>query len=621
MNPPTSTNLPDAMRYRLGSLPLQLLALMAIPLLAFLTMIAFGGVTLHRVATRDLVSQRDVRLVRGVAASLSERLDQQVDTLARLAGEVQEGASADEVIGNLGYWPDTIFDAGLAFYDDEQNVLGASPQAHRWHASPAILDGLRQAEIGDGPVFIPLIQDGQNITRVVVIAPSQQGTYQPDSDFRVFATGVISLQTLGLNDVLVSLQNTNNTIVYLIDEQGQIIYHSDPTQVGMQVPDLSYVREMQSGASGANYHPGDDGGEVLTAFAPVSVAGWSLAQEDQWENVISPALRYAQIAPLLLLPGLLIATAVLYFLLRQVVLPLRNLENRATGLAWGDFYSIEEPVGGVAEIRRLQGAMKHMAARIKRDQESLRYYIGAITQAQEDERARLARELHDHMVQSLIVLGHREQLLKRYLNGDPAGDEVLKDLRKKTQEAVDDLRRIIRAMRPIYLEEFGLVPALEMLARENSEADLPITFKTSGRRRRLEPEQEMALYRVAQEALNNARRHSAATRVTLEAHFRNDEILVRIADDGIGFEVPQDRISDRSDGMHFGLMGMYERADLIGGRLDIQSDEDEGTSVALTVPLKPSRSRMSTPRVVMTQRWDPDANGNPEPEAAAASEG
>jgi signal transduction histidine kinase len=185
------------------------------------------------------------------------------------------------------------------------------------------------------------------------------------------------------------------------------------------------------------------------------------------------------------------------------------------------------------------------------------------------------------MIQALIALDHRSQVLKRYLNDDPAGQDVLAEVRGMTAEAIEDLRRIIRAMRPIYLEDFGLVPALEVLARDcSASGDADVHFEKEGMPHRLPPEQEMTLYRVAQEALNNARRHSDASKIWLKVRFEPEEVIVSIRDNGVGFRAPK-QVTDLPRNGHFGLIGMFERAELAGANLRIDSAPGRGTTITI----------------------------------------
>jgi two-component system, NarL family, sensor histidine kinase UhpB len=148
------------------------------------------------------------------------------------------------------------------------------------------------------------------------------------------------------------------------------------------------------------------------------------------------------------------------------------------------------------------------------------------------------------------------------------------------------VRRVIHDLRPIYLEDLGLAPAIEMLTQSLPQADrLAATCTIEGETRRLAPEHELAVYRIVQEALNNVVKHARAQHVQVHLRF-SDALVVSIHDDGVGFAMP-DRVDALTERGHFGLIGMRERAELIGARLVIHSSPGQGTTVELTAPPNP----------------------------------
>jgi len=202
---------------------------------------------------------------------------------------------------------------------------------------------------------------------------------------------------------------------------------------------------------------------------------------------------------------------------------------------------------------------------------------------------RLARELHDDTIQAVIALKQRVQLAQKSVK-DQNGRQSLKELETLAEQTIENLRRLTRALRPIYLEDLGLVTALDMLARETSQANhLEVDFQQSGQECRMSREVELALYRIAQEALNNVVHHAKAKRAVLHIAFEK-EIKLELTDDGIGFSVPKSP-TDFAPSGHFGLLGMRERADLIGARLEVRSEAGRGTrlSVRLAVPSDKSK--------------------------------
>jgi signal transduction histidine kinase len=300
--------------------------------------------------------------------------------------------------------------------------------------------------------------------------------------------------------------------------------------------------------------------------------------EDAWRIATDPILELTLLAPLVLIPPLLFAVAALWFAAKQIVQPLQELEARAAALSWGDFETIQGPVGGISEIRHLQTELIEMSRKVKAAQEGLHDYIGAITSAQEEERTRLARELHDDTIQAVIALKQRVQLAQKSIK-DTNGRQSLKELESLAEQTIENLRRLTRALRPIYLEDLGLVTALEMLARETSQNHpLSVEFQKTGLERRLSRDEELSLYRIAQETLNNVVKHAGATRAEVNIFFEDSEIQMEVRDNGKGFIVPNSPTEFAPNG-HFGLLGVHERADLIGARLEIESALGRGTRV------------------------------------------
>lgn len=318
---------------------------------------------------------------------------------------------------------------------------------------------------------------------------------------------------------------------------------------------------------------------VVIAVGSVAIHQEAMRAElpaDTWKTATDPALELTLVAPLVLIPPLLFAVGALWFASKQIIQPLQKLEIKAAALAWGDFEAIKDSVGGISEVQHLQLELTEMSRKVRASQDGLRDYIGAITSAQEDERLRLARELHDDTIQSVIALKQRMQLAQTSVK-DQNSRRTLSELETLSEQTIENLRRMTRALRPIYLEDLGLVTALEMLARETSQNNaINIDFQKSGEEQRLSLEVELALYRIAQEALNNVVRHSQAKHADLHILFGEKETKLEVSDNGIGFDMPKSPTDFAPNG-HFGLLGIRERADLIGARLEVESAPGRGT--------------------------------------------
>lgn len=210
-----------------------------------------------------------------------------------------------------------------------------------------------------------------------------------------------------------------------------------------------------------------------------------------------------------------------------------------------------------------------------------------VVAAQEDERKRLARELHDQTGQTLAGLAMGLHSVNDLMQSNPqlAGKRV-RELEVLSAGAVEDLRSMIDDLRPAQLDDLGLVPALrEMAEQVAARSGMQVRLNPSEPRRRLEPVVETTLYRLAQEALNNAARHSHATRATITLKFSARDVTLDIRDDGVGF-VPSAVVSPQAPRRAWGLLGMQERVRLVGGSLDIRSAPGKGTRLTAQIPIE-----------------------------------
>jgi signal transduction histidine kinase len=221
----------------------------------------------------------------------------------------------------------------------------------------------------------------------------------------------------------------------------------------------------------------------------------------------------------------------------------------------------------------------------KRAEDNLRHHLQEITRAQEDERKRIARELHDDTAQVLGSLSRQLDNFVRKKHGF-APNEVffLKDLQAQLNQGVRGVHRFVQDLRPSLLDDLGLIPALRSLVKGLQESDgLTTDLKVLGRERRFSPEVELLLFRVVQEAVNNIRKHAQASEAQLVIDFGEDRIKVTINDNGRGFELLE-RIDDFVRSGKLGLAGMQERVGLLDGNLKVKSTPGKGTTLTIVVP-------------------------------------
>ncbi|MEN8614145.1 PAS domain S-box protein [Dehalogenimonas sp. THU2] len=219
-------------------------------------------------------------------------------------------------------------------------------------------------------------------------------------------------------------------------------------------------------------------------------------------------------------------------------------------------------------------------------QDNMRYYVQEVIRAQEDERKRVARELHDEVSPSLLLLIQRIDAIvsNSRLKLSDGMKQKMEDLRVQTVEALESTRRIAQDLRPRILDDLGLIPALEWMAdnlikKQGIEARVMV----KGQEQALSSEVQLLLFRIVQEAPNNIRKHSEASQVEITVTYGVEKTVVSIADNGKGFSLPQ-RVSDLAAMGKLGLAGMQERAQLIGGHISLKSDPGHGTVVTIEVP-------------------------------------
>ena len=550
----------------------QLFAVTVLPLTLLLLFIAFGGVNMHQQDMRTLVGERDERAVQSAAAALQSELHHRVATITSMAVLASEDISFKDIFATTNDLAKD-FNGGIAFLNTDGHLIEKTDNDRFWGWVSQNPNLIKLASSSDlEPVFSDPILDPSSDQLFVIIS-----AYSDSRD--VIVAGAFSPEALASETLTPTYPAGSHVTIYLLDDSRRLLFVSGTLEQESLEADHPGVKEALSGKSGVLYVK-KEATEHVVAYSPIEATGWALITEEEWEMVISPSLQLTQMAPLVMVPAFILALIAIWFGAKQIVQPLQKLESKAAALAWGDFEAIKESVGGISEVQHLQMELTEMSRKVQAAQEGLHDYIGAITSAQEEERARLARELHDDTIQAVIALKQRVQLAQRSVK-DQNGKQSLKELENLAEQTIENLRRLTRALRPIYLEDLGLVTALEMLAREISQVNsLIVDFQKTGNERRLSREVELSLYRIAQEALNNVAKHSGATRADLSIRYSDSEITLMISDNGHGFVAPASPTEFAPNG-HFGLLGIHERADLIGARLGIESTQGQGTRIEI----------------------------------------
>lgn len=525
----------------LRSLRTQILLWTILPLAIILIGTAYLGVNSHQGAMRELVAERDGVLARVSAARISELLTDRTRDLTNL------DASRPET------WDMKVFDGGVALFDTRGSIVNALPSSELWEA--------RRVKVPHtGEFSAPFFENGAWL--VLFARPLPEG----------IIVGAIRLPAF---DTLAP-----RGTAFLVNQQGKIIAHPDSLRVGSDFSMHAGIAQVMRGETGATFHYDPNGAELVVGYAPIAPTGWGLLIDEPWQEVVAPMFQYTVLLPVILVLVALVALGAIYFGVRNVIRPLENLAQAAQRIAFGDYQAAARRVGGVREIEELRETLNSMAEQVSAAQAAMQTYIVAITHSQEDERKHLARELHDDTIQALIAVQQRIEMAQRVLHRDPAlAASKLAELKELTTDAIEHVRGFVRDLRPTYLDELGLIPALETIAREAN-----ARFSVQGEEQRLDAERELVLFRVTQEALRNTGKHARATEVEVTLKFAMDEVTVAIQDNGVGFDAPASSNAFARAG-HFGLMGMQERAQLFGGSVYVKSERGKGTKVVAYIPI------------------------------------
>jgi len=422
----------------------------------------------------------------------------------------------------------------------------------------------------------------------------------------------------------------------LVDQTGKILASTRHARVGMQSDHqatfASLIQTRRTTVSTCHdCHAGSTSSlrqrEVLV-FAPLTRAPWGITIRQNEDEVFASVHQLQQ--RIFVLMGIMLAGALglVYLTTRSIITPVQALTAATQRIAAGD---LDTPLAihGEDEIGMLARSFDTMRARVKqsiaeiqmwnreldarvqertracqeaqqqlselyeelRRKERARHeLLRRVFTAQEEERKRISRELHDETCQVLTGLAYAlDQAIET--SAHPEFRSQLEQMRTLVTTALREIQHIILNLRPTMLDHLGLIPAVRWYAESRLESiGIRFILREQGEPVRLLPAVETALFRVTQEAINNIARHSRATRAECTLHFTPTCVQVSIKDNGKGFD-PQQVFSSSDHRRGLGLLGMQERMSAIGGQVEIDSMPGEGTTVRLTVPLTPAEEK------------------------------
>jgi signal transduction histidine kinase len=380
--------------------------------------------------------------------------------------------------------------------------------------------------------------------------------------------------------------NPDVRYAFVIGPQGQVLAHTfgDGFPAG-----LLELQTVAPDAHHASIRIETEEGPIWDTAVPIfgkqaGVARVGLSERAMRQTIDSVTGQLLLTAAMISVIGITAAALLTWMLTRPIV----QLARAAQAVGHGDLAQhvpswADDEIGELARAFNWMIGALRQAATERAEREQLRaLYVNGVIAAQEDERRWIARELHDSTSQSLTTLLVGLRTL-RDGSSDPAVHQHAEDLRTIAGHALDEVRTLARHLRPSVLDDLGLAAAIERYVADCRQRNaLPIDMVISGLAdERLPPEIETALYRIVQEALTNIVRHAHARAASVFIERRGTQVRAIIEDDGIGFDVSA---LTHAEG-HLGLHGIRERAELLGGRLTIETEPGLGTSLFVELPL------------------------------------
>jgi signal transduction histidine kinase len=554
----------------LNSLRVQLVLWIALPVAVSLLAISMAEIQGHEQAMTQMVQQQTDLVARSLGVLIDAHIDQRQGLLLQLAGEHLVGNEQREKT-------ESVFVAGQTLIGPDSDTSTRQPA---WASNDAVVALADEVRRGQVPGLATIFDETNQVWLLVQAVPILASEQSPSAAL----VGAEPVSELITDHLIATLDPALIDEVRLTTADGALLF--------AQTADATVGDKVAVDPA----HDGHGLAQWVTAQTTILPTGWQVTVVKDWRDLVPPVLTFGNTALAIVVIATVLSLLSAYFGLRNIVWPLQRLDQAVAQVGWGNYSAIQQRVGGVSEIEELRLALARMTDQIRQYQQELQSYIGAITLGQEEERRRLARDLHDATVQDLIALNQGVEMVARELTRDAQRATTrLQDLRPQITAIIDGLRRQIHALRPLYLEDLGFVPALEMLVRDMGQRhQLATEFALTGNVD-IQPSLpvQISTFRIAQEALQNVVKHANATQVTLSLNLAETDLTLHIADDGSGFVVP-DRPTYLAQEGHFGLLGMKERAQLHGGTLQIESQTGQGTTVSVRFPLYEPPATLST---------------------------
>ncbi len=442
------------------------------------------------------------------------------------------------------------------------------------------------------------------------------------------AGGEIDPTNYMLTQIIATIPTDSNTYIELIDSHGVIIASNDPRRILTCNERYKFLGGLMAEKKGTvlschrckESNPDEKRERDMLAFAPLTVAPWGIIVRDPQDAVFSPSTSLSKAFLVLSLIAIATTTLLAIGLSRSIVRPVRALIGATQRIAEGNLHepvevSSRDEIGTLSRsfddmriklaqsLQSIQRYSEELETRVaerteelQRSREKLAILLGEIITAEEEERKRIARELHDDTSQSLnAILISLDGIGSHFSAYDPIRKQLVQ-IREQCMLMLKGLHQMIRDLRPPVLDDLGLESAIKwVLERHIGERGGRFSFTTAGNCDDLKTRCrgvldfsriELVLFRVVQEAIINISKHADAKNVSVSVMFGDDSIEMEIEDDGRGFDAKEVFAAFKKGRVKgLGLLGMEERISLLDGKLTVTSEPGEGTRIEVYVPI------------------------------------
>lgn len=521
----------------------------------------------------------------------------------------------------------SIFTDGIFLLDLKGNVVRSYPlglQKRNLMGIPYVKKTIEEDKAVISNIYM---EEGTKRKVIYVLVPLR------DKNGRTIGAvgGEINPTNYVLNNLIRSIPTRGDTVIELVDSSGVVIASNNPVRVfacsdrNERLGNLIATKQKAvmkchrchegENASGAGREKTTD----MLAFAPLSEAPWGISVRESENRVFAPS---AQLRKKFLILGLISIGSALVFSLgvsRSIIMPIRSLTIATKKIAGGN---LKGPVTVMSrdEIGALGMSFEAMRQRLSDSLDKIQKYnteleervverteelqqsrrrlsilLHEVIRAQEEERKRIARELHDETSQSIAALGMSIEIAAIALKENALTTEKIYELRGKVTQLLEGISRLIQDLRPPVLDDLGLESGVRwLLERHLGVKGIKYRLNASKEFQSLIASEEtilddktvFRLFRIIQEAVINVSKHAEASNVTVSLLFDGEAVKAYIKDDGVGFDVQTVlREADAGERSGFGLLGLKERAALLEGTVDICSIPGEGTEITITIPL------------------------------------